>query len=90
MAVGVYMQNHITPAKYDEAMRKLTAAGAGAPKGRSYHVALFEGDTLSVFDVWDSMADFEAFGATMMPILHEVGIEMAEPQVSEIHNVVTA
>ena len=52
MAVGIYMQNQITPEKYDEAMRKLSAAGASSPKGRTYHAAFFEGDKLNVFDVW--------------------------------------
>jgi hypothetical protein len=88
MAVGIYMANQITAAKYDEAMRKLNQAGASAPKGRTYHAAFFEGETLSVFDVWDSMADFEAFGATLGPILQELGVETPEPQVSEVHNIV--
>ena len=90
MAVGVYMENHITQEKYDAAMRKLNTVGAGAPKGRTYHAAFFEGDTLNVFDVWESREAFEAFGATLIPIMKEVGAELAEPQFSEIHNVVAA
>ena len=90
MAVGIYMQNQIAPAKYDEAMRKLDAAGAGSPKGRIFHSAFFEGENLNVFDVWDSMADFESFGATLVPILQELGVALAEPQVSEIHNTVSS
>jgi len=90
MAVGVYMENHISPKQYDEAMRRLDEKGAGAPNGRTYHAAFFEGDTLNVFDVWDSKEAFEAFGATLIPIMNAVGATLAEPQFSEIHNVVAA
>ncbi len=90
MAVGVYMQNHISPEQYDAAIRKLEQAGAGAPKGRTYHAAFMEGDQVAVFDIWESQEAFEAFGATMVPILKELGADLAQPQFSEIHNVIAA
>ncbi len=41
MAIGVYFTHgNFTPDKYREALSQLEAAGAGAPPGRSYHVAL--------------------------------------------------
>ena len=52
-------------------------------------MAFLEGDKLSVFDVWDSQADFEAFGATLMPILTESGIQPPEPTIAEVHNVIS-
>ena len=41
MALGIYFVHEgFTPEKYDSAIKKLEAAGGGAPKGRTYHCAL--------------------------------------------------
>lgn len=40
-----------------------------------------------VFDIWESQADFEAFGPIMMPILTGLGIDPGEPDVMPVHNV---
>ena len=42
---------------------------------------------LQVFDVWESQADFDAFGPTLVPILAELGVELKEPMVANVHNV---
>jgi hypothetical protein len=55
------------------AIKRLEAVGAGAPKGRTHHVALESNGAIHVFDTWDSEKDFEAFGAILMPILTELG-----------------
>ena len=39
--------------------------------GRSIHVALESNGEIQVFDVWDSQEEFDAFGATLVPILAE-------------------
>jgi hypothetical protein len=89
MAIGVYFSpESMDRAKYDECMRKLEAAGAAAPKGRSYHSCFGEGDKLMVFDIWDSQADFEAFGATLMPILASIPIDPGQPDIMQIVNIV--
>ena len=90
MAVGIYFGDSagFTVEIYDEAVRKLEAAGAGAPEGRSYHAALASGDLINIFDVWDSMESFEAFGATLVPILGEMGVGPAEPMVLPVHSVI--
>jgi hypothetical protein len=33
------------------------------------------------FEVWESEEDFEAFGALLMPILAELGVELRPPRV---------
>ena len=87
MALGIYFVHMgFTPDKYDEALKKLDAAGAGSPKGRSYHFALESDGLIQVFDVWESQEDFDAFGPTLIPILAELGVELAEPSIAEIHN----
>lgn len=91
MAIAIYF-NPVRPmsaATYDECMRMLDAAGAAAPKGRSYHSAFGPPEALMVFDVWDSAEDFEAFGSTLMPILAELGVDVGEPMIMPVHNVVT-
>jgi hypothetical protein len=89
MALGMYFTpSSFTPAKYDDTISRLKAAGAGAPAGRLYHVALESDGQIQVFDVWESQESFEAFGRTLVPILAELGVEPGEPQVSRVHNII--
>ena len=75
MALGIYFVHPgFTPEKYESAIKQLEAAGAGAPKGRSLHVALESNGEVQVFDIWESQADFDAFGTTLIPILTELGV----------------
>jgi hypothetical protein len=87
MALGFYFHGAaVTTAQYDEAVRKLEAAGAGKPKGRLFHSAFGESGSLSIYDVWESQADFDKFGETLMPILAEVGMDPGVPSVVPMHN----
>jgi hypothetical protein len=90
MALGFYFVNPgFTKDKYEEAIKQLEAAGAGAPEGRTYHVALESpSGEINVYDTWDSQEAFEAFGATLMPILAGLGIEPGEPMALPVHNVI--
>ena len=73
--------------KYDEVIRRLDAAGAGAPPGRLYHVCYGAPDNLQVIDLYDSPASLESFGRALLPILQEMGIE-ARPEVQPVHNTI--
>jgi hypothetical protein len=89
MALGFYFTpKGFTRAKYDEAIARLEASGAGAPAGRSYHVALETDGQIQVFDLWDSQESFQAFGATLVPILTELGVDPGDPVVSPVHNII--
>jgi hypothetical protein len=89
MAFGMYFTpRSFTPAVYDDAIKRLEAAGAGKPKGRLHHFALESDGVIQVFDVWDSEESFQAFGATMVPILAELGVDPGQPMVSPIHNAI--
>ncbi len=89
MAFGLYFTpSAFTPDLYDECIRRLDAAGAGAPAGRSHHVALEVDGQIQVFDVWDSMEQFDAFGATLVPILGELGVDPGQPMVSPVRNII--
>jgi hypothetical protein len=89
MALGFYFNpDGFTAAIYDEAIKALEAAGAGAPAGRQYHVALESDGKIQVFDVWDSQASFDAFGETLMPIMGQLGADPGEPMVAKVHNII--
>ena len=77
-----------TAEKYKETIKQLNAAGAGAPKGRSYHVCYGDPNDVDITDVWDSMEDFEAFGVTLIPIMKSLGVDTGHPDVQEIHGIV--
>ena len=43
---------------------------------------------INVFDVWESQEAFDAFGATLMPILTELGVDPGAPVVMPVRNVI--
>jgi hypothetical protein len=89
MALGIYFAHvGFTAEKYDDAIKQLEAAGAGSPKGRTYHVALDSGEGINVFDIWESQEEFDAFGETLVPILTELGVSLQPPMVATVHNVI--
>ena len=89
MALGIYFApESMSSAQYDDVTSRLEAAGQGAPAGRLYHVAFSGRGGLEVFDVWDSQESFDAFGAILMPILAEVGVDPGQPDVMPVHNIV--
>jgi hypothetical protein len=75
-------------AKYDEVIRRLEQAGAGAPDGRVYHLCYGAGDALRVLDIWESSEKFDRFGETLMPILQAVGVDPGQPEISDVHNAI--
>ncbi len=70
--------------KFAEVHARLGAAGQAAPDGRVDHIGYLVGDQVKVVDVWESAEKFEAFGAVLIPILHELGIDPGEPQISPV------
>ena len=90
MALAFYFSptQAMSSQQYDEATKRLQKAGAGHPPGRLYHSCFGPKESVAVFDVWTSQAAFEKFGQTLMPILHELGVDPGQPRVMEIHNVI--
>jgi len=74
--------------KYAEVLRRLEKAGAGTPPGRLHHTCFGSREALSVVDVFDTPGNFEAFGRTLVPILTELGIDVGQPAVTEVHNII--
>ena len=89
MALAFYFANPgMTTAQYDDCVKRLQKAGAGHPVGRSYHSAFVVDGNVHVFDIWTSQAEFDVFGRTLMPILQQMGIDAASPQVMDVHNTI--
>ena len=89
MALGMYFTpSSFTPARYDDAIKRLEKAGAGSPPGRLYHVAMEADGLIQVFDVWESEATFQAFGETLLPIIKDLGADAGQPQASPVHNMI--
>jgi hypothetical protein len=74
--------------KYAEILRRLEAAGAGAPPGRLHHTCYGPREALLVVDVFDTPQSFEAFGKTLVPILTSLGVDVGQPVVTEVHNII--
>jgi hypothetical protein len=79
-----------TTEQYDETIRRLEADGGDfPPDGAEYHVCFLQDGNVRVSEIWDSEEQFRAFGERLMPILAEVGVDPGQPEVFEIHNIVT-
>jgi len=85
--LAMFEVNGATAAKYDEVIRRLTAIGARVPDGQLYHICYGDKQRLQVIDVFESRAKLDAFGAKLMPILKEMGID-AKPTIEEIYNII--
>lgn len=79
--------NGASAAKYNEVIRRLTAIGQRVPDGQLYHVCYGDTQRLQVINVFESQAKLDAFGATLGPILQEMGIE-AKATISEVYNII--
>jgi hypothetical protein len=77
-----------TTEQYDETIRRLEGAGDFPPDGLDLHVAFVADGNLRVSEVWDSQEQLDAFGARLMPVLADVGIDPGEPELLQVHNVI--
>jgi hypothetical protein len=79
----------LTTDQYDETIRRLEKSGDWLPEGLASHVAFKSNGNLRVSEIWDSREQFDAFSERVMPVLKDVGIDPGQPEVLEIHNIVT-
>ena len=85
--IAMFDVSGATAQKYDEVIRRLTEMGERVPDGQMYHVCYGDKNSLQVIDVFESQAKLEAFGAKLLPLLREMGIQ-AKPTVLEVHNII--
>ena len=85
VAIGIYFPvQNMDVDKFAQVHERLSAIGQANPPGRTVHAGFNVGGEVKVFDIWDSPESFEAFGAHLMPILGELGIDAGEPLIGEI------
>ncbi|HEV2361996.1 MAG TPA: hypothetical protein VGS21_09870 [Acidimicrobiales bacterium] len=90
MPIAAYFHpKGMTLETYYEIHRRLSSAGAGLAEepGRLHHSCFGADGDLMVYDIWESPEAFEAFGARLMPILGELGVEVGPPDVMPVHMV---
>jgi hypothetical protein len=78
----------LTATQYDSAVHRLTEEGVLPADGLDYEICFGSGDKMKVSQVWDSQQQADAFGARLMPILADLGINPGEPEVVEVHNII--
>jgi hypothetical protein len=78
----------LTAEQYDNAVRRLNEEGVFPADGLDYEICFGSGDKHKVSQVWDSKEQMDAFGARLMPILAELGIDPGEPEVVDVHNII--
>jgi hypothetical protein len=90
MALGLYFRPQgFTTSVYDATLTQLEQAGAGFNKvpGRTFHCAMEVEGNIHVFDVWESMEQFQKFGETLVPIMTKLGVDPGTPVIMKVHNV---
>jgi hypothetical protein len=82
-----------TPAKYDEAIRRMDATPGGRHPGEGclFHWVRVAPDGLHVTDVWDTREHFDRFAAEKIgPISEQVGLPQPQTKFFDVHNFLTA
>ncbi len=86
--MSIFSPDSMSLAQYSEAMKRLKVAGAGSPPGRIIHICYGEEPKLSIVTVWQTQEDFRAMAPTLLPILKDVGIELAgAPEIYLVHDI---
>ena len=85
--VAIFEVNGSTSSKYDEVIRRLTEIGERVPDGQKYHICYGDKQNLQVINIFENQTKLDAFGAKLMPILQEMGIE-AKPAIFEVYNII--
>ena len=77
----------MTKAQFDEINRRIDEIGHGHPVGRIFHVGYGNDDSIEVVDVWDNEENFNNFGAVLMPVLAEFGVDVGNPTIAPIQRI---
>ena len=78
----------MTADQYDAILERLYKEGVHPAEGLELEIAFGSGDQMKVSILFDSMEAFQAFGARIGPIIHEMGVDPGEPEVVEVHRVI--
>ena len=79
-----------TQQQYEQIWQILDQKKLLAPRGRTHHFGAPIPGGWRVVDVWTDIADFEAFGAVLVPAMVSVGITPPQPRVLPVAKSVLA
>jgi hypothetical protein len=87
MSILVRLPSSVTAEQYESVRKKLESTNQWPADGVEVHVCFGSGDTLRVSEIWESREKMEAFGAVLMPMLEENGIDVQStpPEILEVH-----
>ncbi|MGH9165215.1 MAG: hypothetical protein ACRDZW_06880 [Acidimicrobiales bacterium] len=87
MSVAIYFSPAaLSEDQYNQSLQRLEADGSFPADGMLHHSCFGEPDHLMVYEVWESQEKLDAFGARLMPILQELGIDPGQPSVMAVVN----
>lgn len=92
MAITVtYTGTAVSRELLDRANALLEEAGLSHPPGRKYLFISTQGDAVSIFSVWESREQFDAFYEKLVPIDLAAGLPKPPvPEISELVDVIVA
>jgi len=90
MQIAMYSQHpELTLEMFDQIDRLVHASlGGGEPKGMIHHSVIGADQGVTVFEIWESQEDFEAFGKVLVPIITEMGLGPGHPVISPVYRLV--
>ncbi|HEY4279684.1 MAG TPA: hypothetical protein VGM91_15775 [Conexibacter sp.] len=80
----------LTTEMYDESVRLLGERGNLPADGQLLHICFGTSPNLVVSEVWESREQWRAFLEQLIPVLSTVGIDPGDPEVFEVHNMLSA
>jgi heme-degrading monooxygenase HmoA len=90
MQIAMYSHHpELTLEMFDQIDRQIHAAlGGGEPKGMIHHSVIGAGQGVTVYEIWESEEDFQAFGQLLLPIIAEMGLGPGHPVISPVYRLV--
>jgi hypothetical protein len=88
MAVAIYFNPPtLNEKQYRAVIEQLAGDGQWPPAGLVHHSCFGEGDSLMVYEVWETQDALDAFGPRLMPVLQQHQLDPGEPMVMPVVNV---
>jgi hypothetical protein len=89
MRIAMYSHHpDLTLEMFDQIDRRIHEALGGEPKGMIHHSVIGAGQGVTVYEIWESEEEFQAFGQLLMPIIADFGLGPGHPVISPVHRLV--
>ena len=78
----------LSPEQYNNILKETEPLRKASYPGLLFHVSAPNGAGMFVCDIWESEAEFNAFGEVMLPVLVKVGGIPVAPSIYPLQNVI--